>query len=242
MRLKTDAFDRADVEGAVDSVSTPQLPPIIRSQPPIFSMLEPTKALHRNNDLLHILSSCDISQELRTSLLDLSRFSQALEYAFSRPEVLLHPKAFDEDVISIQHDLLSIPGATESALATACRLGALIYVKTLTRDKPFSPPTSNVVVQKLKNSLTRVAGEPGAAPLVLWLYFMGGIASQGQALRPWFTKRLLEFVISPGELLTWVSVKKALKKVLWIELIHEGPCKQFWNETETARALSIGQS
>ena len=229
------------MEGAVDSVSPPQLPPIIRSQPPIFSMIQPIKALHLN-DLLHILSSSDISQELRTTVLDLSRFSQALEYAFSRPGVLLHPRAFDEDVISIQHNLLSVPGTTESALATACRLGALIYVKTLTRDKPFSPSTSNVVVQKLKNSLTRVAGEPRAAPLVLWLYFMGGIASRGLVLRPWFTNKLLEFVLSPGELLTWMSVKKALKKVLWIELIHEGSCKQLWDETETARALSIGQN
>jgi hypothetical protein len=118
----------------------------------------------------------------------------------------------------------------------------LIYVKTLTREKPFSPSSSKVVIPKLKSLLARIVKEPNAAPLLLWLYFMGGIASQGLAARSWFTNKLLEFVLLPGELLTWMSVKKALKKVLWIELIHEGPCKQLWNEIEVTRATTaIGQ-
>ena len=114
-------------------------------------------------------------------------------------------------------------------------------MKTLTREKPFSPSSSKVVIPKLKSLLARVVKEPKAAPLLLWLYFMGGIASQGLAARSWFVNKLLEFVLLPGELLTWTSVKKALKKVLWIELIHEGPCKQLWNEIEVTRATtSIG--
>ena len=88
----------------------------------------------------------------------------------------------------------------------------------------------------------RIAEEPRAASLVLWLYFMGGIASQGLATRSWFKNKLLEFVLLPGELLTWMNVKKALKKVLWIELVHEGPCKQLWDETEITRAMLIGQN
>jgi hypothetical protein len=160
-----------------------------------------------------------------------------MDYAFSRSGVSLDPKAFDEDIISIQHELLRIPDIAEREIAIACRLGALIYVKTLTREAPFSALSSRVVVQKLK----RIAEEPRAAPLLLWLYSMGGIASQGLPARSWFTNKLLEFVLLPGELLTWMSVKEALRKILWIEMIHEGPCKQLWDETEITRAMSIGQ-
>jgi Fungal specific transcription factor domain len=156
--------------------------------------------------------------------------------------VLLHPRAFDEDAILIQHRLLSTTNVAESELATACRLGALIYVKTLTRETPFFPSSSKVVISKLKSLLARIVKEPRVAPLLLWLYFMGGIASRGLAARSWFTNKLLEFVLLPGELLTWTSVKNALKRVLWVELIHEGPCKQLWDETEVTRATtSIGQ-
>jgi hypothetical protein len=66
---------------------------------------------------------------------------------------------------------------------------------------------------------------------------MGGIASHGLPARSWFMNKLLNFVLYPGELLTWASVKKALRKVLWIELIHEGPCKKLWFETEMSRAM-----
>jgi hypothetical protein len=225
------------MKGAVDSVSLPKLPRITRSHPPIYAIIQHPRALLRNHDLLHILSSLDISLQLRTTLLDLFRFSKAIEYASSRPGVSLHPKAFDEDVISIQHELLSAPEIAESEIATACRLGALIYVKTLTRERPFSPLGSKILVQKLESSLTRVAEEQRAAPLLLWLYFMGGIASPGLPARSWFMSKLLEFVLYPGELLTWASVKKALRKVLWIEMIHEGPCKQLWFETEMTRAI-----
>jgi hypothetical protein len=137
-QLAADISNRADIEGAVDSVSAPQLPPITKSHPPIYSMIQHPKALLRNHDLLHILSSSDISPQLRRTLLDLFRFSQAMEYAFSRSGVFLHPKAFDEDIISIQHELLSIPEIAESEIATACRLGALICIKTLTRKTVFS--------------------------------------------------------------------------------------------------------
>jgi len=218
----------------VDSVSAPQLPLITRTQLPIYSTIQSTRALLRSNDLLHTLSSSNFSTELRTTLLDLSHFSEAIDFAISRPGVSLHPRAFDEDIILIQHRLLSTPNVADSELASACRLGALIYVKTLTREKPFSPSSSKVV----KSLLARIVKERRAAPLLLWLYFMGGIASQGLAARSWFTNKLLESVLLPGELLTWMSVKKALKKVLWIELIHEGPCKQLWNEIEATRATT----
>jgi hypothetical protein len=228
------------MEGAVDSVSAPQLPPIARSQPPIYSVIQLPQVLLRNNDLLHILSSANINPQLRASILNLSRFSRAMNYAFNRSGVFLDPRAFDEDIISIQHELLSIPQITESELATACRLGALIYVKTLTRELPFSLLSSKVMVHKLQMSLMNITEEPRATPLLLWLYFIGGIASQGLPARSWFMNQLLEFMLRSGELITWVSAQRALSKVLWIELIHEGPCKRLWDEIETARAISIG--
>jgi Fungal specific transcription factor domain len=240
--LTIDISHRADIEGAADSVSAPQLPSITRTHLPIYSTVQSTKVVLRSNDLLHTLSSSNFGPELKSTLLDLSRFSQAIDFAFSHPEVSLHPRAFDEDTILIQHRLLSTTNVTESELATACRLGALIYVKTLTREAPFFPSSSKVVIPKLKSLLARIVKESRATPLLLWLYFMGGIASQGLGARSWFMNGLLGFVLLPGELLTWMSVKKALRKVLWIELIHEGPCKQLWDETEVTRATtSIGQ-
>jgi hypothetical protein len=228
------------MEGAVDSVSAPQLPRITRSRPSTYSAIQPHKILP-NNDLLRIISSSNITPQLRTTLFDLSRFSRAMDYAFSRSDVFLHPRAFDEDIILIQHELLNQSEIMESELSTACRLGALIYVKTLARALPFSPLSSKVIVHKLQRSLMKLTAEPRATPLLLWLCFIGGIASQGLPAQSWFMNRLVEFVLRPGELLPWMRAKRALKEVLWIELIHERPCKRLWGETEMARAMLVGR-
>ncbi len=70
---------------------------------------------------------------------------------------------------------------------------------------------------------------------------MGGIASQGTMERAWFRENLVRITILLGELSTLEIVKKVLKGILWVDMIHDFPCKQLWDEIEMARNAWNGQ-
>jgi len=204
-------------------------------------MIPSSEFLPQTNDFLNTLMSSDLEPTLTNTFIDLFRFTRTIEYALSRPGVLLHPRSFDEDIILIQHDLLSIPETDMNAMSKACRVGALIYMITITRQMPFPPASARTIVQKLKNSLIRISEEPSAAPFLLWLLFMGGIAARGTTERPWFRDNLVRITVQLGELSTLEVVKKVLKGILWVDMIHDVPCKQLWDAIEMARNAWNGQ-
>lgn len=114
-------------------------------------------------------------------------------------------------------------------------------MKTMTREMPFPPAGSRGIVHKLKSLLISIAQEPRMAPFLLWLLFMGGIASRGTTEQAWFTDSLAKAIFLHGEPPTWMIVKKSLQGILWVDMIHDVPCMQLCNEVEETGIARNGQ-
>lgn len=160
------------------------------------------------------------------------RLSYTLEKAFAH-NTLIHPIAFEEELMLIQRELLSACHNEESRMTRAFCLGALIYTKSLTRPISVLPRSSGVLVQQLQASLGTIT--PRVAPLLLlWLFCMGGIASPlGTVKRTWFMGKLANVANTLlGHLPEWIAVRQALRKISWIDEIHDGPGRSLWNEVK----------
>ncbi|KAF2496782.1 hypothetical protein BU16DRAFT_560099 [Lophium mytilinum] len=231
---------RADVEGALDTLSTPFLEPLIRTQPAISSILPPIEVPPPSTDFLHILAFTNLDLPLLNIFVDLSRFTETLEYAINRSEISIHPRAFDEDAVLIQYNLLHLLDYEKFGTLEACRLGALLCVKSITRATPFAPGTSSTIVSRLKLALEGAPADERLPYLDLWLLYTGGLASQGTSERAWFKYKLAELSELEPELSSWISIRNALKGCLWVESIHERPCRQLWEEVNEFRATAVG--
>ena len=168
---------RADTEGASDTLTPLNLPALPRSCPPICSTLPDSEPYPARNTLLEILIQSSIAPQLQTIILRLQRLNHAVAHVLSHHEVMLDPRALDEDFIQVQHDLLALPypisnGATQSLyvasssisspssvlttatcptyyLNEAVGLAALLYAKSLTRSISSTPLHSRPIVQRL---------------------------------------------------------------------------------------------
>ena len=220
----------ADIEGSVDSLSEPRLKPAPRLHPSIYSMMPTSEPGPHSNDLLAMLISSGVGSRLVTIFHDLSRFSYALQHALSSEGVLLHPRSFDEDVILTQYELLRCQRSNQTELEKALMLGALMYLKSVSRSTPLSPWSSANLTSRLRSILESWADDDVPARLLLvWLCFVGGCAFRGPN-HAWFVGKLAQVVALEERAWTWEDARAALQKVLWVEEIHEDICKKLWDE------------
>ena len=220
----------ADIEGSVDSLSTPHLSPPPRLHQPIYSTIIPVgDPGPQSNTLLAMLIASRVSSHLVSIYHDLSRFSYALQVALDSSEIKLHPRSFDEDVVFAQYELLTSQADDESELEKALRLGAIMYVKSISRSTPLSPWSSAKLSQKLRSIVGYLAIDIPARLLLVWVCFVGASASQ-ESDRMWFIKRLVEILSFDAKTWTWEDAKEALRKVLWVELIHNDMYKKVWDD------------
>ena len=220
----------ADIEGSVDSYSIPHLSPPPRLHQPIYSTVIPVgNPGPQNNILLAMLISSGVNSHLVSIYHDLSRFSYALQFALGSTQIKLHPRAFDEDVVFTQFELLTSQDHDKSALEKVLRLGAIMYVKSVSRSTPLSPWSSANLSQRLKSIVANLAIDMSARLLLVWLCFIGASASQ-ESNRAWFIKKLVEILAVDAKTWTWQNAKEALQKVLWVEQIHGDTCKRVWND------------
>jgi hypothetical protein len=115
-------------------------------------------------------------------------------------------------------------------------MGALIYMKEVFREFPFSAIGSRNLVRRLKESLTLISDWARSAPLSMWLFFMGGISAAGKPDRAWFVAHLVK-VATALKVQSWSDVKQMLEKMLWIKKIHEQACKVLWEEVDIFRSV-----
>jgi hypothetical protein len=108
-----------------------------------------------------------------------------------------------------------------------------LYLYMVVRKLPLRSPTYEYVVQRLKNALshTEIFDDNGRYPpfMLLWILFIGGIASYGRAQREWFRVSLATCrrILALG---TWEDALQILEKLtpfselefhgrdLWMEL------------------------
>lgn len=235
--LLTDSLHcRADIDGAVNCVSTPHLPRFKRSQPPLYTLMPAGEVMLPSDKLGEILTSSGLCPPLTRTFLETARLSHAINCAIDRGDTSIDPQSLDQDTLLLKRDFLGASDTDQSGITSACRMGALIYVKSLTRQMWSLLQTSKMLVQRLQTSLTGTSQEAAALPLLVWLFFMGGIASEQKTQeRRWFTDNLVKVTSSLDRPSRWKCVRRFLKEVLWIDAIHDGPGEALWHETETLR-------
>ena len=170
-----------------------------------------------------------------------------MEQTLLTPEARMDPTSFIEDWYSIEYQLL-LSGPKEDAsdgdfihanddLGEAFRLAALIYMKEILREFLLSTIGSRILVSKLKVSLDSVLESvvtPTSSSLILWLLFMGGVASVQHCLDHTFFIAHLVRLRRELELYEWEDVKERLEHVLWIGRVLDNAGEDLWEEVRLA--------
>jgi hypothetical protein len=168
-----------------------------------------------NRDLITLLSAAGLGLHLTEIVLVMSELSRSLEYAID--EALTIPsRAFDEDTMGIQYDLLLAPTDSANAIDTACRSACLIYMKSLTREDPcdFQP-----IIEALVTSIEKVEVSSSNTRLLFWINFMGATAGQCPESRSWFRENLVTLRYYLG-LVEWAEAEHILKSISYVHKIH----------------------
>ncbi|EXJ77543.1 hypothetical protein A1O3_09770 [Capronia epimyces CBS 606.96] len=232
MRMK---IYRADIIGAVDTLSQPSLHRPARTSFPLYKVMELDVQL--NEALYSMLVEIGMMPTLLSAIMTLSCLCQALEQAAEK-QIPLDPKTYDEDIVCIQYDLLMSRSSTEDGVNESCTLAALIFVQTLTRESPFSKASSTLVSKRLRSCLTKT--DPNTIPdtLLFWILFMGGLVSEATEDKAWYLSKLGQHQTSHGEPATWKDAQRDLKKIMWIERIQEQYGTKLWCQIHPSASLS----
>jgi hypothetical protein len=154
-------------------------------------------------------------------------------------------RATDFDVTSLRYRLLCMESARrsnshEELVGDACRIGALVFLKTVFDQFGWWGTTHIVrgrrhmiILEKLKVYLTRLDSSTDALKtecleLELWLTCMAGLLPLEYTNKLWYDSRL-EAMVTKLHLESWGQVEAVLKKFLWIQWIHGPACKAFWD-------------
>ena len=234
MRMK---IHRADIIGAVDTLSRPRLPRPVRTTRSLYQLTEIDSS--PETPLVTILIDAGVAPELLNSFIELSQLCEALEHAM-RNNIAIDPRAFDEDVICIQHDLLGFEYQQQGSIEKVCQLAALVFIQTLTRENPFSWTSSYLVSETLQHTLLALDNEEEfAAQLAFWILFMGGIVSAETKEKQWYRTKLGEHRGLRNNLGRWENAKIQLKKIMWIEEAQEKYGIKLWHDINPHIYLSI---
>jgi hypothetical protein len=174
-----------------------------------------------------------VCQELQYIFLKLLLVTDAIKHALSQKAALLDPRSLDEDFVLLQHELLTTTNIHKTGLTEACRLGALLYIRSITRPIDPVPKHPRPLVRNLGSTLATIDETAATTimPLLLWLIFMGGIATgDGTAQRSLFASKLASLTVSHDELSAWDGIKSVLEETLWLQPIHEKACLRLWTE------------
>lgn len=225
MRMK---IHRADIIGAVDTLSRPRLRRPVRTTTSLYH----TMGLdHLDQSFESMLFESDFSPMLSGAFVDLHYLCQALERAVT-DQIPINPRAYEEDLICIQHDLLMSECSAEQQLENACRLAALIFLQTIMRERPFVKSASTLLSRELKKSLLALEPERLPTNLFFWVIFMGGLVSARTEESLWYRTKLCEFLVWHPDLISWKDAKGELGKTLWIDCIQEEYGVKLWQGIE----------
>jgi hypothetical protein len=145
----------------------------------------------------------------------------------------VEPLALEEDIMSIQRELLELlilePG--QDGPSKACLLGALLYIKTLTRPLASWSQSFKALVKRLKASLNDYnILDIMDSNLRTWLLVLGLMTSiEATSERAWFLNLLRDRAAKNlWWLLTWQDIAPNLESISWVPEIHDGAGKTYW--------------
>ena len=214
---------RAELHLSVDRLLHPVLPRLRRRVPslrlpgsatPLKSYEEPWKL------------SLGLHPALSDAMSRLCELSQVLQYSADH-SYPIKPRAFDEDIICVQHDLLCSLESTFPAASRACALAGLVYTKTLTRETPFEGSHSLIIAEALKGSYCVANFEGIANNIVLWIHVMAAFAATNTKDSAWFREKVR---VSRGAMgvRTWSAAESHLEDIAWIRQVHSQYGQDLW--------------
>lgn len=181
----------SDITGAIDYNATPYLPFEMPLPLSISSRLPEQSRQFIEKDVTQLLNSCEVHPDLIDVMVTVAYFVQVLQ---SQPKVTSDHAGFSEDMYWIEFRLLAFPtslpdGFPERTIDTACRLGALIYMKTVLEEFPHSKTGSTILLRELREALQTLPIVESTAPLVLWLSLVGSAVAKAPE-KNWFVSHL----------------------------------------------------
>ena len=180
-----------------------------------------------NKEFADSLLATGMSLHITDIMLAMNALSRSLQYAIEH-ELTVPSRAFDEDTMGIQYDLLLVPTDDASNMDRACRLAALIYMKTLTREDPcnFEP-----IIDGLVTAIENTSIITQNARLLFWIGLMGAMSAQRIVRRIWFREQLVILREHIG-IIEWGHAETILKGISWITKIHGEAGKHVWDVIE----------
>lgn len=221
---------RADLEGAVDNLSVPLLPPPRKIEelalptqlkPGVYFLLHPTY-----DNILRYLSVriAAIATEIHTLAQSLDRKT--------RNKILLDPFTLDNQVLCLNHTLCGLNPSELTDIDEAFRIASLIFLKALMRPFDVLALTSSTLITKLHERLIRLKNPP--KPLMLWLLYMGMLA--GGWLAPerfWMMSRVITDMRKDDDSMPgWLEVRSQLQELFWADEIFDRVGEKLWREVE----------
>jgi len=223
---------RADMIGAVDTLSIPHLPRPIRLTRSLYHTMGISSSPDR---IVPILIDLGLTPVVFDALIDLSYLCQALNQA-AEEQVMVDPIAFDEDTVCIQYDLLSSNYPKQRNVEKACRLGALIFLQSLTRETISTKLCSSLISRELRYALLATDAEMTSTALMFWILFMGSLMSTETDDKDWYQARLRGFLQMHHYVGSWENAKILLKQAFWVDAVQEEFGMNLWREIDAASA------
>jgi len=142
-----------------------------------------------------------------------------------------------------QHALMSLPSAStyipdpriSEPLYEACRLAAIIYSIIVIFPFPACTAPFPELVTLLKKELESESVRRDwqrAGELILWILFMGGIASLGLGERRWYVEAVAGLAGRMG-IINYDGAREILQNFLWLGSTSEGDALRIWSEVLT---------
>ncbi|KAM0425606.1 hypothetical protein ACHAPT_009137 [Fusarium lateritium] len=182
-------------------------------------------------DLLNMMDSWDY--KLKSAFKDLRDFS-ALANQLIPSRRKLEPEMFQEIMLSVQYRLLVLEYSLDQhPLEEAIRLGLLAYESTIFLQIQGVKLKSDLFTKQLREAIEAIPVEGEAmANVKLWLLLIGSIIVF-DSKAPW----LAQSIQSLTGRQTWSQVRKRVKEVMWIDIIHDLAGCEAYEASQAGRVL-----
>lgn len=216
---------RADAAGAIRLAKKPMLPRPGSTPKFDFPTLE-AEIVPSDGIILTECGRDDSKGALRSIYNSMHHLVNVINRAIKEKRPL-NVSYYDNTCICLQYDLLLVE--SRNAIEGAWKIAGLIFMTTFTRSRPFYGSHCAVLSSKLRTYLDEALGSLKDRKEIVWLAFMGGLASLETKDRRWFIEKLQHIVQICG-FCTWSEIKTMLQQILWLDTLHEGPGIQLWEE------------
>lgn len=156
----------------------------------------------------------------------------------------------------VSHRLLSTPETTpltaendyQSRLYPSCRMAGLIFVEYMLAGRLPRRDILRFFGSKLLYFLQTALMSPQvlqglsrdhfSSKVILWVFFIGGIASLDISETQWYAGRICHTMNQLG-MSTWQELKSCLAELLWTDKMEDQACQDLWEAVRRSRVGSM---